>query len=330
MGKKLTSLTVRPYQLMCLACRIGAGCTNDMKNDRLNEILKKIRANPALPVTLRCNVDSVYQYQNPGREDDTPGGELFNDKRDLDILQKLGLVPGATRPALDILDRLFEVVTVTEGICGDPASASAAWKGCPETKSGNYEKGRAQGVAAIIAPRSEKVKARAKQKSVEAMYRADKLFIRPHHLMCMACFHGGRKKLAPIVEDNLFEAIDIIQKNPEIPVELVAGCCMICTPCFLYHPASNRCIGGRSMGLRDQKKDLDVLRKTGLRYGDVMPARKLYSILFDRIKVTTEICGCGDGIERSPEWRICGGKEGHPGYVKARKKGLGIKRRDAH
>jgi hypothetical protein len=85
---------------MCIICRIGAGCTDDLGNPRLNTILKAVRQDPKVPLTLRCNVDTVYRYQNPGHAEDTSEGELYNAKRDLDIIQKLGLVPGDTRPAL--------------------------------------------------------------------------------------------------------------------------------------------------------------------------------------------------------------------------------------
>lgn len=38
------------------------------------------------------------------------------------------------------------------------------------------------------------------------------------------------------------------------------------------------------------------------------------------------VCRIGAGIERGPEWRVCGGKEGGPDYLKARKKRLNIRR----
>ncbi len=58
------------------------------------------------------------------------------------------------------------------------------------------------------------------------------LDVRPYQLMCMSCFYGARTdELAPIQEDNLFEAIDAIQQNPDIPVTLIRGTCMICPPC---------------------------------------------------------------------------------------------------
>ena len=78
------------------------------------------------------------------------------------------------------------------------------------------------------------------------------------------------------------------------------------------------------MGLRDDKKDLDTLRRLGLRYGDIVPARELLQKLFIAVKNTTEICGYGDGVERSREWRVCGGPTGKESFGRARQVGLGV------
>jgi len=128
-------LEVRPYQLMCIVCRVGEGRGEDLGDTRLDEILKAVRQDRKRPVALRCNVDTVYRYQNPGQADDTREGELFNAKRDLDIIQKLGLVPGDTRPALDLLDRLLTNVPTARGICGYDAVTSEQWRGCSRAAS---------------------------------------------------------------------------------------------------------------------------------------------------------------------------------------------------
>ena len=99
---------------------------------------------------------------------------------------------------------------------------------------------------------------------------------------------------------------------------------MICPPCSHYDPQTSLCIGGVSMSLRDQKKDLDLLYRLDLAYGDELPAREYFGRLYERIASTTEICGNGNGVETAPEWRVCGGPDGDPGYVKARQDGLGI------
>ncbi len=318
------TLSVRPYQLMCIICKIGEGAVDDMGDDRLTAILRTVRENPNIPLTLRCNVESVSRYQNPGRDEDTPEGDLYNDKRDPSSIQKMGLVPGSTRPAREMLQRLFENVPTAEGLCGYGKVTSDTWKGCPRASSGCYEKGHAKGVGAVIPPRAEEEKAQAKTESAKACYETVPLHIRPHHLMCMACFHGGKTDLAPIAEDNLFEAIDVMQTNPDIPVTLVAGCCMICPPCTQYEPATNLCISNAGMALRDQKKDLDLLQHLDLKYGDTLPARELYTRLFESIHDSTQICGYGAAIIRAREWNICRGPEGSEPYRKARAAGMGF------
>jgi hypothetical protein len=237
----------------------------------------------------------------------------------------LGLVPGDCRPAIDMFERVLAQIPQTRGICGYEAQTSDTWRGCAQATSGNYEKGRELGINALVPPRDPQEKAQYKQTSSAAIYLATALRIRPHHLLCMSCFHGGKDTLAPIEEDNLFEAIDAIQKQPDIPVTLIAGVCMICPPCGKYDPANKLCIGGHSMALRDQKKDLDVLQKLGLQYGDTLPARQLYQLLYERILSTRDICGYGDGQTRAWEWSICGSAEKDDAYQQARAAHLGIK-----
>ena len=322
------SLDVQPYQLLCLICRQGRqdqGAPYPHAS-RLDEIQAAVCGNPIVPLTLRCNTDTVYRYQNPGRAFDTPEGETFNDLRNLTILQKLGAVPGDTQPAVDWFDRIPAAIPTCLGVCAYPAAEAPGWPRCPLAGTGNYERGLAQGLGALIHRQTPQEKEVAKKNSVAACYKAPRLKIRPHHLLCMSCFHGGLNsaELAPIQEDNLFEAIDVMQRHPEIPVELIAGPCMICPPCGAYHPATHLCIGGCGMGLRDQKKDLDTLRRLGLQYGAILPARKLLQRLYTAIHSTMEICGNGTGTQTAPEWRVCGGPTGDEKFQKARKAGLGV------
>jgi len=318
-------LEIRPYQLMCVVCRLGEGRKTDLGDRRLTEILRVVRGDRTAPIRLRVNVDMVYRYQNPGPADDTPEGELFNVKRDLDILQRLGLAPGDARPAIDMFDRVLTNISSSQGICGYKTATGPAWQGCVKAASGFYEKGRAAGIAAIFPPRDKAEKAESKQRTAAEVYAAKELRIRPHHLLCMSCFYGRSEKLAPLVEDNLFEAVDAIQKNPGLPIRLISGCCMICPPCSHYDPATNLCLGGRSMALRDQKKDLDTLQKIGLKYGDTLPAKDLYALVFQKIASPMEVCGYGDGKQTAPEWSICGRAVKDAAYQKARKENLGIK-----
>ncbi|MBN1444793.1 MAG: hypothetical protein JW957_01635 [Candidatus Omnitrophica bacterium] len=320
------NLKVRPYQLMCIICKSAGGFDKTAGDRKLKKILNKIKKNPDCPVTIVCNVSGNYSYQNPGRENDTSAGRLSNVKRDLDILRLMGLVPGTTMPARALTEKLLNSVMTSSSICTGKKD-SKIWKGCGKAESGNYEKARKKGLDAIIPARPVTERKKAKKISVKKMYDSKILSIRPHHLMCMACFSAGEKADAPIPEDNLYEAIDIVRKNPGIPVRLVEGPCMICSPCKAFLPEKNICTAGYSMSLRDEKKDLDVLYKLDMEYGMILPANELFNKLFSVIKSTKEICGFGDGVNRSEEWTsYCHllTKEGLPAYDKARKEGMKI------
>lgn len=326
-GNTPATFDVAPFELMHIVSRIGQGRPDDLGDERLTRILAAVRENPLLPLTLRCRVtSSCYDYQNPGPDPAAgDGGELFRRRRDLAIVHRLGLAPGDTRPAIELFKRLLEKIETARGILWFAAVTAPAWKGEDPAACG-FERGRALGLGAIIPPRTAEEKARVKQRSAVAVHAAAVLRIRPHHLMCMTCFYGGRMKTTfePIAEDNLHEAIVACQRNPRIPIELVDGPCMICPPCSSYREAANKCVGGNGMSLRDELKDLDLLQRLGLAYGDTLPAAELFVRLFATVASTTEICGHGDGVVRGYEWTICGGPNGHPGYVAGRAAGLSI------
>ena len=301
---------------------MGARVRPGASGKRLDRLQKLIQRNPNIPVRLVCNVDGLYRYQNPGHTLDSAGGRLFNEKRDLDILQKMGMSPGDTRPARDLIERLLQTVKTVRDICGDAGRrASPAWRGCLLAGSGAFERGHGKAFAALVPARPARAKAAAKRHSAAAIYRSKRLYIRPHHLMCMACFYS-RQAFEPIAEDNLFEALDVMRKNPDIPVTLVRGCCMICPPCSAYDSATGLCTGGHGMGLRDQKKDLDVLRRLGLDYGDTLPARVLYQRLFRSIRSAREICGL---VESGEAWTSCG-TAFRKAYERSRASGMGLVR----
>ena len=322
------SMDIRPYQLLCLICRQGRRSEAEAypHEPRLDEIQAAVKADPIVPLTVRCQSDTSYRYQNPDRRYDTPEGDRYNDLRDLTVLQRLGLTPGCTRPAIDFLGAVFDAFPSNDGVCGYSEAEAPGWPRCRFADSGNYARGAAKGIEALIPGRPADEKDAAKRQSAAACLACDRLRIRPHHLLCMTCFHDGRPadQLAPIPEDNLCECILAMQRNPVIPVELIHGPCMICPPCSLYHAATNLCVGGRSMAMRDEKKDLDTLRRLGLRYGDVLPARDLLRRIYNTIMTTTEICGNGDGVERSREWRVCGGPTGKAAFERGRRAGLGV------
>lgn len=289
---------------MCLVCYLDSGKKNKPAPREILRLQRIIKKAPNIPFQLVCNTDGLYSYQNPGHAADNCTSPVFNEKHDLDILHKLGMSPGDTRPARDLIERLLSAIPSARNMCGYKKKAGF-WAGCPRAFSGSYERALKNAFKKLITPRSAGEKYKIKKISAGACYQEIPLKIRPHHLMCMACFYS-RQKFAPIAEDNLFEAIEVIQKNPALPIQLVRGCCMICPPCSMYDPGSKKCIGGHGMGLRDQKKDLDVLHRLDLVYDTVMPARKLFTLLFQRIISAKEICNFDNTKFSGEVWTSCG------------------------
>ncbi|MDD5597179.1 MAG: hypothetical protein PHV82_04500 [Victivallaceae bacterium] len=313
-------IEVRPYQLMCLICRSGR--QNHEKyyfEDRLESLAVKIRENINRPLLLTCNCVSAYAWQNPGREYDTPEGAEFNDRRDLAILRDLNMVPGTAQPASDIIRKIFKHIKTCDDICSLGKYCTDKWQECKFAGSGNYERAIEAGQAEIIPPcRSKEELALCKKESAAQLYKEKKLQVRPHHLVCIACIVAGREPCGMEVldADNACEVAAIIQKNPDIPVELVSGPCMVCPPCAGYSPKHNVCNAGTGMGLRDEKKDLDALMLLGMKFGDVLPGGELYKKLFTVLDSTKNLCGRGHSPAKVDEWVSCGAG-GSDSYLKS-------------
>ncbi|MBU0715711.1 MAG: hypothetical protein KJ964_10190 [Verrucomicrobia bacterium] len=315
------TLTVRPYQLLCIVCSLGES-DSAQSDPRLKEISERIRANPDMPIALRCNAADEFSYQAVGPRNDTREGMEFNRKRDMDILQRLDLAPGSILPARIILGRLLKAISSVSGICGYATVTSEAWRGCPQARSGRYEKGHTQGINAIIPPRSTEEMKRDKDKSIEDMFTSKAIKIRPHILVCAVAQYGEGVR-PPFAPDNLPEMIQHILKHPDTPITLVSGAdWMMCGPCPNRVHKLNACVCGNigSGGLYNEMKDLNVLQVLGLTYGTTMDARSLYKLIFERIPKTGGVCALDSRIAPLSVWRDgCGASPAPcPNYAKGR------------
>lgn len=320
----LEILKIRPYQLLCLICSFGE---NDCgpTDEKLKGILEKIREFPLSPIMLHCNAGDVFSYQDPGVEDDTIKGSDFDRMRDLEILHKLDLMPGAILPARLLLFRIFNQIKTVSGMCGYKDKASGNWIGCEKTKKGYYEKAvnnflpgnpdcfrdfyelLKDGKRSIIPERKEEELDKEKKKSLEAMFNSGEIRVRPHILIC-AVEQYAEGLRPPFENDNLPEMLQHIIKNPDKKIKLVQGAdWMMCAPCPVRDPGLNACAlavkGGG--GLSNQLRDLRVLQKLGLKFGDSMKAIDLYKLIFEKVKTTDEICTF-DGIYPSVWEDRCG------------------------
>ncbi len=319
-GMSKSDLEIRPHHLLCTVCVLGGVECPLLGSDRVHQILDQVGNNATLRIKLVSDADEVAYFRNICPEDyagmDTQ--DVFNRKRDLDVLQKLGLSPGDTRRARYLYALLFERIETPQGIC---AYDTTGWEGCPHASSGAYEKIRHKGWSAIVYKRSDEDKNEYRKKSVAEIYSGERLYIRSHHLMCMSCGYNGGTLNSPRPEDTIYEAILQIQEYPDVEITLVEGCCSLCDPCDGYDPKTDRCVHGGGL-IRDYKKDLDVFQRLGLMPGATMKARELFKLLFERIPSTRYVCAYGDGILTSNEWSICGGEEGNAAYKKTIESGI--------
>ena len=302
-------LTIRPYQLLCLICSIGAG-EKEPKDKKLKKIFDAIRKNPDIPITLRCNIGGVFSYQDCGSEDDTPGSFEFNQKRDLDILRLIDLPPGITLPARIILCRIWDRIKSVSRICGYDEITSDAWKGCPDVRSGFYEKGHNKGIEVLVPPREKEEMELEKKRSLDKMYKSKVITVRPDLLLCAVCQYGAGIR-PPFEPDNLPEMLQFLIKNPDIKIKLVRKAdWLMCGPCPYYVKGCNGCVGNMGRcSLYCDLKDLNVLQRLGLTYGTIIDARKLYQMIFEKIPTVAGVCaienlpfawlwhnGCGESI----------------------------------
>jgi hypothetical protein len=148
------AIPIRPHILICAVCQFGGGVRPPFAPDNLPELIELVRRKPDTRLRLAQGADWMMCAPCPKRVpalnacvNVAGSGGLSNEKRDLDLLQTLGLQYGATMPARDLLLLLFEKVPTTMGICArDNAPPSVWWDGCGETNrtKGNegYERGR--------------------------------------------------------------------------------------------------------------------------------------------------------------------------------------------
>jgi len=318
-GLHQAAITIRASQLLSTVCILGGAECPLLEQEKAEEILSKVKNDPTLTIRLESSADEVPYYATLERKDyaQMDKQEVLNRKRDLDVLQRLGLVPGSVRRARYLYTLLFERIKTPDGIC---AYETSGWEGCTLARSGAYESIRSQGWQKVVYCRSEAEMQQYRQHNVEQIANSPRLYIRPHHLMCLCCAYAGNQDQSPRPNDTIYEIHQRIRQDPEIPITLVEGCCMVCDSCDGFHPDTGRCVHSGGL-IRDYKKDLDVFQKLGLMPGDTMKAKDLFDLLFERIHSAQEICGYEDGVTTSEEWAICGGVS-QRSYERTRETGI--------
>lgn len=125
-------LYIRPLHVLCLLCRPTRDAL--LIEDNLIEMMRKMDAEPDIPVTL---TEGCCQACDPCNE--YHAGEhlcyhthIKNSLRDLLVLERLGLPPGATLKAKDLYKRVYERIGSLKEICGwrDGSDTGPLWAPC--------------------------------------------------------------------------------------------------------------------------------------------------------------------------------------------------------
>ncbi|MCX7591121.1 MAG: hypothetical protein N2255_05775, partial [Kiritimatiellae bacterium] len=229
---------------------------------------------------------------------------------------------------------LFARKPTLDGLCRTGSKSSKAWPRCPHAGKGYYEKVASapkltleqqaregekmagRHIWAMVRPRTRAEMQEAKKESADfIMNKATRLFLRPSHLLCILC---SMEQEEPFAADNLVELRKRMERDPDIPVTITEGCCVVCPPCNVYHPVEHLCYHGH---FKNALRDLRLMEKLGIVPGTTMPARELYRLIYRKVRNLKEVCGWGDGSDYSPLWAPCKGYD-RPVLENARRKGM--------
>ncbi len=130
-GLTEAALTIRAHQLLSTVCvRGGVDCPL-MPPAEAQAVLQRVRDDPSVTIRLDSDADHVAHYTalRPDGWEHSDPRSVLNRKRDLDVLQRLGLVPGAIRRARYLYTLLLERIASPVDIC---AHTTSGWEGCAQ------------------------------------------------------------------------------------------------------------------------------------------------------------------------------------------------------
>ncbi len=156
---------VRPHILVCSVCQYGGGTRPPFKPDNLPEMLELILTKrPDLPITLVQGADWMMCAPCASRSvalnacvcGPNKSGGLYNEMKDLNVLQRMGLTYGTTLPAREMYLRILEKIPTVEGICAIKVEGlptySIWYDPCGQNAHPNYTNGRTEILARLQAP----------------------------------------------------------------------------------------------------------------------------------------------------------------------------------
>jgi hypothetical protein len=113
--------------------------------------------------------------------------------------------------------------------------------------------------------------------------------LRAHHLLCIQGFQGyGYSR---DFTDNMARVTRCIKTNPDLPVEIVGSCDVICGAC--PHNREDMCVREEGSQQKVSNMDRQVLEKLGLREGETIRAGDISRLTGTKLQNSDieEICG---------------------------------------
>ena len=151
------AIAIRPHILVCAVAQYGGGTRPPFKPDNLPEMVQHLLKHPETLIKLVSGADWMMCGPCPSRVPDMNAcvcgqigsGGLYNELKDLNTLQALGLTYGATMKAKDMYKLIFERIPKVDGVCALTNSLpdTSVWRdscGASESPCPNYAKGREQ------------------------------------------------------------------------------------------------------------------------------------------------------------------------------------------
>ena len=112
------SITMPARHLLSTFCVLGGAKCPLISKPRAQRILDKAKRDPTVSIRLTSTADELPHYTALGPDgcSEAQKQDAFNRKRDLDVLQRLGLVPGDTRRSRFLYETLFQRIETHNGL----------------------------------------------------------------------------------------------------------------------------------------------------------------------------------------------------------------------
>jgi len=158
-------IPVRPHLLLCAICQYGGGTRAPYPEDNLPELLEQALL-PDCPLEVEFVAGATWavcascpQFTAAGCcvTGGLSGAALYNEAKDLNVLQALGLTYGAVIGARDLFRLILERIPSADGVCAlnrIPLPEHSVWRDACHSMvfPGPYERGRAALWAALDCP----------------------------------------------------------------------------------------------------------------------------------------------------------------------------------